>query len=692
MKNFLRRISGNLRETESAAVKTAAPDSSQSPQEFVALALAHHGAGRIGEAESLYRKALAVDPENFDALHMLGVVNLQAGQAAGAVALIEQAISVAPGNAIAYSNLGLAQQSMGRLEDAVASLRTAVRLQPELDGAHNSLGTMLRAAGQAAAAEASFRKAVQLNPGNVNALNNLGNLYRERGSLAEAEEFHRAALAFAPDAFGTWRVLGEVQQLAGRLDDALISFRKALELRPEDPGALADLGSLHAARAELVESETYFRLALQIDADRADAWCNLGDVLRRLDRLDEAESCCRRAAAMRPDDPDVLNTLACVLLRTRALDEAETCCRRALSVRRDHAATQITLGSILNLQDRPGEAEACFRSALRLQPGSASARYNLSMLKLLQGDYEEGLQLYESRFETLQGDIGVNPALQALLRDSRRWHGEPLGGKRLLVWTEQGFGDSIMTLRYLPLLKERGAGSVIVLCEPELTRLVGSLAGMEPAHCVQSVSAMEFDVHCPIMSLPLLFGTTRDAIPGVLPYVVVPESMSDVWKARLASITKRRVGLVWAGNQAMRDGAGRSIPLAAFASVLRSDQWRVVSLQKGEGAEQTDAWRGHIEVWMDQCGDFLDTAALVQNLDLVVAIDSAMAHLAGAMGKPVWLLNRHGREWRWGLQSERTPWYPSMRIFRQGKGEGWEQVIAQVVDELAAEHACKSRI
>lgn len=683
MKNLLRRISGNLRESESAAVGAAVPESPRSPRELVALALAHHGAGRLAEAESFYRKALDVDTGNFDALHMLGVVNLQAGNPSRAVALIEQAISFAPGDAIAYCNLGLAQQSMGRLDDAVASLRRAVTLRPELDGAHNTLGTMLRAAGQANAAEASFRKAVQLNPGNVNALNNLGNLFRERGQFAEAEEFHRAALAVAPAAFGTWKMLGEVQQMAGRFDDALISFQRALELRPEDPAAMADLGSIHAARAELVESEGYFRLTLQIDADRADAWCNLGDVLRRLDRLDEAESCCRRAAAMRPDDPDVLNTLACVLLRTRALDEAEACCRRALSVSPDHAATQVTLGNVLNLQDRAGDAEACFRSAIRLQPASASARYNLSMLKLLQGDYAEGLQLYESRFETLQGDIGVKPELLALLRDSRRWQGEPLDGKRLLVWTEQGFGDTIMMLRYLPLLKERGAGSVIVLCEPELTRLVSSLTGMEGAHCVQSVSASEFDAHCPIMSLPLLFETTREAIPGFMPYVAVPEAMSNLWKARLAPVTKRRVGLVWAGNKAMRDGAGRSIPLAAFAPLLRLDRWRVVSLQKDVGAGHADAGQGQIEDWMDQCTDFLDTAALVRNLDLVVAIDSAMAHLAGAMGMPVWLLNRHGREWRWGLQSERTPWYPSMRIFRQGKGEGWEPVISRVVDELA---------
>ncbi|MEO8345860.1 MAG: tetratricopeptide repeat protein [Betaproteobacteria bacterium] len=683
MKNFLSRLTANHRDTKPAIPTQQATIPAVTPQELVAEAVSQHGAGRLAEAELLYRRILVTDAANFDALHMLGVVHLQTGRNVLAVELIERAIVLAPGNPLAHGNLGLAYQSLNRLDKAVASLRMAVALQPDQDGAQNNLGTMLCAAGQLDEAEVCFRKAVQLNPRNNDALNNLGNVCRDRGQFSVAESYHREALAIDPAAFATWKNLGEVQKLAGRYDDALDSFRKALELRPEDAGALADLGSMHSARAELIEAENYFRLALQIDENCANALCNLGDVLRRLDRLDEAESFSREAVALRPDDPEMLNTLACVLLRICALDEAEACCRKALTSSSDHVPTLITLGSILGERDRNDEAEACLRSALERSPESPAARYNLSMLKLMQGEYGEGLELYESRFDTLQRDFDTAPGNRKLLQDPRRWRGEALSGLRVLIWTEQGFGDSLMMLRYLPMLKERGASEIILFCEPSLERLAGSLSGLDHGmSCTQAVSSDAFDLHCPIMSLPFLFKTTRDSIPGSMPCVAVPTALRDIWKARLAPISRPRVGLAWAGSRTLRDDARRSISLSTFAPLIKWEGARFVSLQKGDGAEQVGAWMSQIENWMDECDDFMDTAALVQNLDLVIAVDSAVAHLAGALGKPVWLLNRYRSEWRWGLESDRSPWYPSMRIFRQTEAASWDDVIANVADEL----------
>ena len=683
MKDFLSRLIGGHRRDKPATPAHLTLSTPTAVEGYVAAALLHHGAGRLAEAEPLYRRALALDAENFDALHMLGVAQLQAGHGATAVELIERAIALAPENGVAHSNLGLAYQSQGRLDAAVESLRKAIAVQPDWDTAQVNLGTVLRALGRVDAAEACFMRAVQLNPANVAALNNLGNLYKERGQFAAAEQFHSDALALDPTALLSWKSLGEVYRLAGRLDDALACSKKALELCPEDPGTLADMGAIHAARAELPEAESYFRLALEFEDNRPDVMCNLGDVLRRLDRLDEAEVFCRKAVAMRPDDPDVLNTLACVLIRTGAIEEAEACSRKAISVRSDHVLSQITLGNVLNAGGRSGEAEVHFRSAIRLQPRSATARYNLSMLQLLRGNYKEGLELYESRFDVLQSDFGLKPAMKQLLGDPRRWNGEALSGQRLLVWTEQGFGDSLMMLRYLPLLTGRGAGTVIVLCEQELERVVGSLAGIDNGlRCAQSVAAGEFDLHCPIMSLPRVFDTTLDSIPGVVPYVAVPEPLCDVWKARLSSITKTRVGLAWAGSRTLRDDARRSIPLSAFQPVIKCESVQVVSLQKGDGSEQLDVRRDSIANWMDECVDFLDTAALIKSLDLVITVDSAIAHLAGALGKPVWLLNRYRSEWRWGLESESCPWYPTMRIFRQRAATSWTDVIALIAIEL----------
>lgn len=683
MRNLFRRLSGSHRGVSTSTSPRTAAESALTPAQYVEAALDQHRAGQLREAESLYRKALAADAAHSDALHMLGVLRHQSGDSAGAVELLEKAVAVAPRNASAHSSLGVAYQALNRLDQAEASLRKAVALRPDWDRAHNNLGAVLCATGRLEDAEACFANAAQLNPSSSEALNNLGNLRKERGQLADAERFYRQALAVNSETPEIWNNLGRVLRQSEQLDDAADCFRKALELRPEDAITLVEIGTVHAARAELLEAERCFKLALQFDDSLFEAMNNLGDVLRRLDRADEAELYCRKALAIRPDDPTALSNLALLLLRFAALDEAEECCRKALSIRPDHAPSQIAMGSILNARGRPVEAEACFRMAMRLSPKSAVARYNLSMLKLLQGDYKEGLELYESRFDALHGDIGCAPDLRALLGDNRLWRGEVLSGQRLLIWTEQGFGDSLMMLRYLPLLKERGAGQITVQCERTLERVVRSISGLhQDVTCTQLASADEFDLHCPIMSLPHWFDTTLDRIPGQIPYIAVPTQLRDVWKKRLLSIAKTKVGLAWAGSKTLQDDARRSISLSALQPVIKSDGAHLISLQKGEGAEQVREWRGQIEDWMDECHDFMDTAALIDQLDLVISVDSAIAHLAGALGKPVWLLNRYGSEWRWGLESERSPWYPSMRIFRQREPNNWGQVTALVANEL----------
>jgi Flp pilus assembly protein TadD len=683
MKELFGRLSRTHRGVKPSTSTQAAAASPLTPSRLVEAALVHHRAGRLGEAEALYRKALATETGNFDALHMLGVLYQQNGESAKAVESIEQALAIAPGNHVAHSNLGLAYQALNRLDKAEASLRRAVALRPDWDRAHNNLGTVMQAAGQLADAEACFAMALQLNPSSAEALNNLGSLCKDCGQLAEAERFYRRALTIDSTMPETWKNLGQALQQSQRFHEAGECYQKALDLRPGDANVLNDIGTIHQARAELMDAERCFKLALQSDGTLVEAMCNLGDVLRRLDRLDEAQLYCRKALAIRPDDLAALNNLAFVLMRISALDEAEEVCRKALSIRRDDVSTHITMGCILKAREREIDAEACFLQALRLSPTSAPAAYNLSMLKLLRGDYKEGMKLYESRFDALREDIGCTPQIQKLLHDNRRWHGEALFGQRVLIWTEQGFGDSLMMLRYLPLLKSRGAGEVSILCEPTLERVVYAVSGLDHViACTQSAWADEFDLHCPIMSLPFLFGTTVDSIPARVPYIAVPDELGHVWKQRLSSITKTKVGLAWAGSKTLRGDAARSIPLAAFEPVIRSEGVQLISLQKEKGAEQLHQWQGQMEDWMHICDDFMDTAALVDNLDLVISVDSAIVHLAGALGKPVWLLNRYGSEWRWGLESESSPWYPSMRIFRQREAGSWDRVIAQVADEL----------
>jgi len=301
---------------------------------------------------------------------------------------------------------------------------------------------------------------------------------------------------------------------------------------------------------------------------------------------------------------------------------------------------------------------------------------------LLLGDYSEGLALYESRLDIMRGNPSVPAATRQILQDPRRWHGDDLAGRRVLVWAEQGFGDSLMMLRYLPMVAARGAREIIVLCEPALARIAASIIGVNARVSVmQTVPVAAFDVHCPIMSLPFVFDTTLDSIPNRVPYIDVPEGLRTPWQERLVPLALPRVGLVWAGSSNLEEDSRRSVALATFEPIIRSSV-SLVSLQKGVGAEQLDHWAGRLIDWMPLCDDFMDTAALIAGLDLVISVDTAVAHLAGALGKPVWLLNRSGSEWRWGLESEHCAWYPTIRIFRQEEATSWAYIVAKMADEL----------
>ncbi len=474
-------------------------------------------------------------------------------------------------------------------------------------------------------------------------------------------------------------------QQRGKLGAAEEAYRQALAFRPRYAEALCGLGNVFRARGELRGAESCFLQALDARPELAEAACNLGDVLQASGRFDEAETYCRQALALRPDYPDALTNLAAVCKRLGRLDEAEAHCRQALALDPSHARAYGTLGTIANERGRLDEAEAHYRKALTLTPGERAGPFNLGALRLLRGDYREGLELYESRFETfVVGDLAGSTGLFRSLGQVPRWRGESLAGRRLLVWTEQGLGDSLMVMRFFAQLGERGAGKVIVRCESPLQRVMAAMPGVDRTTTeTEPVPFGEFDLHCPIMSLPLLFDARPDSLPNNVPYLSVPGPLRQHWRNRVSAIGKPTVGLAWAGSRSLRDDARRSIPLRRFSSLLGIGGIQLISLQKGDAAEQLRDCGWEVPDWMDECADFLDTAALVVNLDLVIAVDTAVAHLAGALGRPVWLLNRFESEWRWGLGREDSPWYPTMRILRQPVPRDWDSVIAQVRADLA---------
>jgi len=507
--------------------------------EALASAIQHYRSGQLGQAEALCRQIIAAQPQNADALHILGMVAHQTGHHEAAVRLFGRAIA---------------------LNGTVAQY-------------HNSFGNVLRAMKRIPEAAQSYRQAIERDPTLAIAHYGLGQIEYDNNDFASSARSFHTAISHAPNFVEAHGRLGNALFQLGRLEEAVDSYRRAIALNPRD----------------------------------AVSYANLGLVLQDLGLVDEGIENCRRALALQPDFP--------------------------------------------------------------------AAHNNLCLALLLKGDFENGLPHHEWRWR-----------VQGLRMGGRRfdrpaWRGEPLNGARILLHAEQGAGDTLQFLRYAPLVAARG-GRVLIVVPPELKRLAMSVKGVE-----QVIGGDEplpaFDQHCALLSLPLAFGTTMATIPGEVPYLAAPEPLLAEWRARLGASASPRVGLIWAGRPEHRRDRDRSIALAALAPLADTGA-TFYALQKGPAAEQAKTPPPGM-VLHDLDGaftDFADTAAAMAALDLVISVDTSPAHLAGAIGKPVWVLLAQAPDWRWFLEREDSPWYPTARLFRQPTRGDWASVIARVAAEL----------
>lgn len=578
----------------------------------------------------------------------------QVGRNDVAVQLVRQAIARADGRADYHSNLGLILNQLGLHGEAEASLRIALRLQPEYPDALNNLGIALSALSRVAEAEAAYLQALRLRPNFPDALNNLGLAQAKLGRTGEAEAIFRAALRFDPDLADAHGNLGIALAAQNRPAEAEASYREALRLRPGFRDALNNLGVLLSERGRASEAEGCLRQALSLAPDQADAHSNLAAVLTRLGRPGEAEDSARQALRLAPGD----------------------------------AEAHFNLGAALHDTRRIGEAEASYRQALRLKQNFADAHVNLGYALLLAGRYEEGWPEHEWRWRGRHLKAGARSFSEPL------WTGEAIAGRTLLLHAEQGLGDTLQFCRYAALI-EPGA-RIVLEVQPPLTRLMKSLPGniLIVAHGDPIPS---FDLQCPLLSLPLAFKTVVETIPVDIPYVAADRVAAARWRQRLAILAGLRVGLVWAGGERRESpelaavDARRSIRLDALAPLCEVDGVSFVSLQKGPPSLQAAAPPPGMDLFDPTADltDFADTAALLEGLDLVISVDTSVAHLAGAMGKPVWLLNRFDTCWRWLLSRDDSPWYPTLRQFRQSAPGDWKGVMLAVRAALEMESARK---
>ena len=536
--------------------------------------------------------------------------------------------------------------------------------------------------GELAAAEALYRRVLQAAPRQPDALHLLGVLTAQSGRPEEAIALIEAAIAEAPGDATFHANLGRACKAAGLAAGALAAFDRALALGAADPGVFNDRGNLLLARDRPEEALASLDRALALRPDYAEALNNRGNALRALDRNQDALESYDRAIALRPDFADAFSNRGNLLQDLDRHEEALSSHDRAIALRPDHVDALANRGVALRALGRHAQALASYDRALALSPAHATARSNRSLCLLQMGEMARGWVEHEWRWQTPRMEAGGRRFAQP------PWRGaEDPAGKTILLHAEQGFGDTLQFCRYVAPVSARGGRVVLEAARP-LARLLARLDGV--AEVISRGDPLPpFDLHCPLMSLPLAFATTLESIPPPARLAVDQASVA-AWRRRLAALPGRHVGLVWRGSPLKRhpeDRAAdrrRSITLAHFAPLAAVPGVSFVSLQKGEAARQTAAPPPGLTVhdFTGELGDFADTAALVAALDLVISVDTAVAHLAGTLDRPVWILTPFDADWRWLLGRSDSPWYPTARLFRQPRPGDWGTVMVQVETAL----------
>lgn len=515
------------------------------------------------------------------------------------------------------------------------------------------------------------RQVLQVDPQNVEALYLLAVIAYQVGRGDLAIEYARQALRLMPDMVAARRLLGALLADLGKLDEAIYNYQYVLRLQPNDPEIHNNLGLALQQLRRLEEAVVSFRQALQLRPNYAEAQVNLGNTLRDLGQLEEAVASHNLALQLRPEYAEAHINLGNALWDLGRLDEATTNYREALRLRPEYAAAHNNLGVVLKNLGHFGEAIGCFERAVQLQPEYADAHYSRSMIWLMQGDYKRGWQEYEWRWRCNN--------FQRRSFSQPRWGGFPLEGRTILLYPEQGLGDTLQFVRYASLVQKLG-GRVLLECQPPLVPLLAHCPGIDQL-VAQGDPLPTFDVEAPLLSLPGILGTTLECIPNVVPYLHIEPSRACMWRLELES-EGFKVGIAWQGSHLHTGDRWRSLPLSAFAPLSEVSGVRLFSLQKGPGIEQLAGANFPVIDLGSRLENFADTAAVIQCLDLVIAVDTAVVHCAGGLGKPAWVLLPFAADWRWLTDREDSPWYPSIRLFRQQQPGQWAPVFDRVAQEL----------
>ncbi len=635
-----------------------------------------HENGRFEEAVHACRAILQVEPDSIEATHLCGLSCHDHGQAEEAIPLLQAAADAQPEKPEWRFELGLALQSMGRLREAVGAFRRSLELRADNPDGWCRLASALRRLRLREEAAQAYERALQLAPDSEEANMGLAQVLLDLERWAESAERFRNRIQQGERRAEAHHGLGLCLKGQSRHQDAVLEFHAALTLRPRYIEALFNLGACLQALERHEEARHAYEKALELVPDSPEILANLGNVHWETKDFSGAARLHLRALQINPNHAPIHNNLGNALLGLNRHAEAVLAFEKALQLEPSNAVTLCNLGNAWLAQNLPDKAIAFYDRALAAAPGHLHATFNRSLACLLKGDFVSGLPGYELRWLLKRKSGGVEPP-------SSPWRGgDSCRGRTLLVCCEQGLGDTLQFVRYLPLLQERGA-RVILRVQPALRALLSRMPG------VQIVTEHDqplppFDDYCLLLSLPLLLGTTAENIPAQVPYLTCPPETSRLWRERFRSCTGLKVGLVGSGNSDQRNDHNRSLPLAHLKPLVPMEGVRYFLLQKEVRPSDAGALAsldGLVSLAPD-IKDFCDTAAIIEQMDLVISVDTAVAHLAGAMGKPVWTLLPFAADWRWLLDRHDSPWYPTMRLFRQESPGNWESVLADVGRQL----------
>jgi len=643
------------------------------------LAMISQELGNLEDAITLFNKAIEIKPDFEIAYHGLGRALIQNDKTEQAKTIFIKANTIFPNAVDFLFHLGKLYAHEGNIDKAIDCFQNVLAIQPDFAEAHFNVGLALQIQDKQDAATTSFQNVLSIEPDHVGAHANLGVILQKQGKLDAAIASYRSALNLNFRLAEVHNLLASALHSQGKLDEAIQHLQQAVAINPNYADAYKNLGAMFEIQKNFEASVENYLAALSINPGYAEAHSSLANAFRALGKYDAALASGQLALELNPDLAETHFNLANIYNDMRQHEAAIAHFQTAISIKPDYAFAHYNLAAIFLERCNWHQAIPCFEKTIALIPDFAMAHLNLSCCQLLLGQYEVGWAEYEWRWQTDHMRLRKHSFVQPL------WLGkEPLLGKTILLDHEQGFGDTIQFCRFAKLIAAQGA-KVLLVVPPALRLLLTGIEGVDQL-LSNGDPLPAFDYHCPLMSLPLALSTQTNNIPSTDHYIQADTTHMHKWQGKLKGKSGPRVGLVWSGSTEHQHDNKRTIPLASLLPFL-PEHVQLVSLQKELRPidKETLLSRNDIPHFGDELQTFMDTAGLIANLDLVISVDTSVAHLAGAMGKPVWILLPFSPDWRWMLERKDSPWYLSARLFRQPAPGDWNSVLSNLRDALKNE-------